>query len=113
MTRDDLRELRARAMMKAHGDLYTDEQSLDLYMNADTHSGDCTKQAWTCNRCFADVYRKQAEATMKAEEAAGLAVVPLNATEEMRDAALHTAGGVRKEITAANAAGNILTKEDG
>ena len=59
-------------------------------------------------------YEAEAEATMKAEEAAGLASVPLEATEEMIKAFQRTASRGRDcpdAIEAAIATGNLLTKE--
>lgn len=60
----DMVERVTRAILKAHGDLYTDEKSVDMYMSQDMHSGDCTKQPWTCNKCYTDMYRKQARAAI-------------------------------------------------
>lgn len=54
----------ARAILVAHNELYTDEKSVDMYFAQQEHSGDCTKQAWTCNKCYVDMYRKQARAAL-------------------------------------------------
>lgn len=51
------------------------------------HDGDCTKKPYTCTRCVIDEAVWFADQTLAALAAAGLAVVPVEPTEEMITAA--------------------------
>ena len=118
-TRDELRELRATALIIAD-DAYGEPVAV---LAATKHAGDCTGQPHTCLVCEADKYRELAEATMKADTAAGYALVPLEATDEMVNIGLvkhwpdiepyplPTNGDrMQNAINAAIATGNILRK---
>ena len=93
MNRDELLELRARAICRA------------MFPNV------IEQMAWENTSPFKKSnYYLFAEATMKAEDAGGLAVVPREATEEMALAMgtrVYT-NIVKERINAANRAGNLL-----
>ena len=91
MTRDELRELRAQALHERWA------------------GGRITWEKLREDR--KDSYRTLAEATMKAEEAAGIASVPLEATEAMIQHA-HCHSFISNKINAAIDVGNLL-KGDG
>lgn len=120
-TRDELRELRARAAWAADGNDIAFQKPV-AWTDEEWHAMPVEERGMCCGEWNRDKYRKQAEATMKAEEAAGIASVPLEATEEMIQHALgHVIGehgrslqieDDRRTINAANAAGNLLTKTE-
>ena len=108
MTRDELRELRARALCL--------DESPDQIGSRGSCEGGCIHPA-AGSVC---PYLSGAEATMKAEDAAGLAVVPKKITDEMEDSwwDAHDAIGefwgqfVAGDTTnAANHAGNLLREK--
>ena len=117
MTRDKLVEVMARVRCAAdteHGD-----GAAPAIFDVTEHRGDCTNEPFSCALCHANEYREAVGRDFSALSAAGYALVPLEATEEMADAALNTPlteqgtmATTCRQINAANAKGNIL-EEDG
>lgn len=58
----DARDEVAMVLLTTLGDL--DDASARAHLQATEHSGDCTKDAWTCTRCYADEYREAADAVL-------------------------------------------------
>jgi glucose-6-phosphate 1-dehydrogenase len=88
-TRDELRELRARELLMGNwGDGMNEEQAR-WHLQSTEHRGDCTNEPFTCIRCIADEARADAEATMKAEEEAGLAWTQQESVVQALTAAMH------------------------
>lgn len=101
--REELRELRARAIYEA---------SIPPHERQD----DAGPTYFGLDKVRRDRFRKLANATIRAEELAGLTVVPLKATEEMaqalcRSATDYTPKGINSRIGGIIAAGNLLRDE--
>lgn len=90
MTRDELVEMMAVRLIE-HDDGAADDSGLGRRWldigGADVHEGDCTQVSSTCRYCLRLEYFARAEAILAALSRAGLAVVPLEATDEMEEAA--------------------------
>ena len=63
-TFDELVEAGAMALLVTIGDL--DERSARLHLAFTEHRGDCTKEPFTCLRCYADEHRGAARAVLLA-----------------------------------------------
>ncbi len=54
----------AKALLVAVGDVGAN--TANQILSATEHSGDCTKQPWTCNVCYADEHRQMARVAITA-----------------------------------------------
>ena len=61
-------------------------ESNHAIFDATDHRGDCTGECFTCPLCEANDYREMARAILEHFRAAGFALVPVEATEEMIEA---------------------------
>lgn len=64
MATDEEIRVCAKALLVAVGDVGAN--TANQILNATEHSGDCTKQPWTCNVCYADEHRKMATVAITA-----------------------------------------------
>ena len=114
MTRDKLVEVMAR--MRCAADTEHGDGAAPAIFDVTEHRGDCTNEPFSCALCHANEYREAVDRDFSALSAAGYAVVPLEATEEMATAAqlgyTTMMKHVQRRINAASAEGNIL-KGDG
>ena len=105
-TRDELRESRARALCKEAG---AEPDLMEPSYGDDPTDTTIDGEQWHLQ--WRD-WESAAEATMKAEEAAGLASVPLEATGKMIDAYYYAnPGKLVRHLEAAIATGNLLKGE--
>ena len=108
-TAEELDEMRARVLCAADEDA-PDGKAINYAFTTTYHRGDCTNEPMTCPVCYADEYRDKVRAIREADDAAGLKIVPAEATEAM-SAAAHGSGGrgiqCKPLIDAAIAAGAI------
>ena len=75
-------ERRARALMlQAKG-----KASAEYHFSLKDHAKLCETHPESCGYCHAESFRLAARATMESDHAAGLALVPVEATETMVDA---------------------------